>query len=243
MEIKGKVHCLFEQSGVFKNEFIKLGIKALDYDIQNKFDETDYIIDLFYQIESEYEGETSIFGSINQEDLIIAFFPCTYFSCMSQMLISYTHKNYSKYTPLEKCNAILERSKNREYYFSIAVKMICIAKERNLRLIMENPWSEQTFLKQNFPFKPTFIDKDRTLRGDYFVKPTAYWFINCEPTCGKTIQPRKRGKAICEIPNDHNPGICNTERSIISSDYARNFICDFIIGKPQQNTQLSLFDL
>lgn len=33
MEIKGKVHCFFEQSGTFKNEFIKLGIPAEDYDI------------------------------------------------------------------------------------------------------------------------------------------------------------------------------------------------------------------
>ena len=44
MEIKGKVHCFFEQSGTFKNEFIKLGIPAEDYDIQNNFGETD---DLF----------------------------------------------------------------------------------------------------------------------------------------------------------------------------------------------------
>ena len=32
MEIKGKVHCFFEQSGTFKNEFIKLGYVAKDYD-------------------------------------------------------------------------------------------------------------------------------------------------------------------------------------------------------------------
>lgn len=28
-------HCLFEQSGTFKNEFKKLGIESYDYDIQN----------------------------------------------------------------------------------------------------------------------------------------------------------------------------------------------------------------
>lgn len=50
MEIKGKVHCLFEQSGTFKNEFIKLGIPAEDYDIQNNFGETDHVIDLFTEI-------------------------------------------------------------------------------------------------------------------------------------------------------------------------------------------------
>lgn len=56
MEIKGKVHCLFEQSGTFKNEFKKLGYDAFDYDIQNNFGETDYQIDIFNEIEKAYEG-------------------------------------------------------------------------------------------------------------------------------------------------------------------------------------------
>lgn len=54
MEIRGKVHCFFEQSGTFKNEFIKLGIPAEDYDIQNNFGETDHQIDLFAEIENAY---------------------------------------------------------------------------------------------------------------------------------------------------------------------------------------------
>jgi hypothetical protein len=36
-------------------------------------------------------------------------------------------------------------------------------------------------------------------------------------------------------------GVCSEERSMISPDYARNFICDFIIGKEQVGTQLSMF--
>lgn len=56
MEIKGKVHCLFEQSGTFKNEFRKLGYEAFDYDIQNNFGETDRVIDLFVEIETAYNG-------------------------------------------------------------------------------------------------------------------------------------------------------------------------------------------
>lgn len=44
------VHCLFEQSGTFKNEFRKLGIDAYDYDILNDFNQTDYVIDLFNEI-------------------------------------------------------------------------------------------------------------------------------------------------------------------------------------------------
>ena len=49
-----KAWCMFEQSGTFKNEFIKLGIPAVDLDIQNNFGETDYVIDLFGEIEKEY---------------------------------------------------------------------------------------------------------------------------------------------------------------------------------------------
>lgn len=56
MEINGKVHCFFEQSGTFKNEFIKLGIPAEDYDIQDNFNQTDHKIDLFAEIEKAYEG-------------------------------------------------------------------------------------------------------------------------------------------------------------------------------------------
>jgi hypothetical protein len=37
------------------------------------------------------------------------------------------------------------------------------------------------------------------------------------------------------------PGVCNEERSMISPDYARNFICDFILGKEQIGSQLQLF--
>lgn len=46
MEIKGKVHCFFEQRGTFKNEFIKLGIPAEDYDIQDNFGQTDHVMAL-----------------------------------------------------------------------------------------------------------------------------------------------------------------------------------------------------
>ena len=56
MEIRGVVHCFFEQSGTFKNEFKKLGIPAFDYDLQDNFGETDHQIDLFHEIEEAYGG-------------------------------------------------------------------------------------------------------------------------------------------------------------------------------------------
>ena len=242
MEIKGKVHCFFEQSGTFKNEFIKLGIPAEDYDIQNNFGETDYVIDLFAEIEKAYIGGASVWDSISCDDLVLAFFPCIYFSALSQMSMSFGCVNYRKMTMKEKTDAILERSHNREYFFSLAVKMLSIAHERGIRLIMENPWNEQTFLKANFVAAPTLIDKNRRLRGDYFAKPTAYWFVNCTPTDGKSIQFDKEKKTIMKSKSSPTAGLCSEERSMISPDYARNFICDFILGKEQVGTQLSIFD-
>lgn len=50
------VHCLFEQSGTFKNEFKKLGYEAYDYDILNDYGQTDYQVDLFKEIEGGVQG-------------------------------------------------------------------------------------------------------------------------------------------------------------------------------------------
>ena len=241
MEITGKVHCFFEQSGTFKNEFKKLGYEAEDYDIQNNFGETDHVVDLFAEIEAAYDGKVSIFDKIGGGDLVLAFFPCIYFCATSQMAFSFGFTNYRKLSMKEKTDKILERSANREYFFSLAVKLISIAKQRRIRLVMENPWSEQTFLKANFVMPPTIVDNNRMLRGDYYMKPTAYWFVNCEPTYGKSYQNDKEKKIIMKAKGSSKAGICSEERSMISPDYARNFICDFIIGKEQQHTMRDLF--
>lgn len=75
MEITGKVHCFFEQSGTFKNEFKKLGYEAFDYDIQNNFGETDYQEDLFKAIEDAYDGKPSLFDTIVGGGFDISIFP------------------------------------------------------------------------------------------------------------------------------------------------------------------------
>ena len=240
MEIKGKVHCFFEQSGTFKNEFIKLGIPAEDYDIQDHFGQTDHKIDLFNEIETAYRGGQSVFDSISKDDLIMAFFPCVYFSDMSQIL--HTWGAYPKYDCKKATDIILNRSNNRHRFYQLCIKMLAIAKTRGLRMIMENPWGTQSFLRNDFVTPPAFIDRDRSLRGDYFSKPTAYWYINCEPTIGLTIQKLHKPK---RVKKDAKPsgkaGQCSEERSMISPDYARNFICDFILGKEQEYTIKTLF--
>ena len=47
-------------------------------------------------------------------------------------------------TTREKTDAILARDKSRSEYYGHAIKMFAIAEERHLRLVMENPWNENT---------------------------------------------------------------------------------------------------
>lgn len=225
MEITGKVHCFFEQSGTFKNEFIKLGIPAEDYDIQNNFGETDHVIDLFAEIEKAYEEEASIFDTISKEDLIIAFFPCIYFESMQMPYYTNNCVNNKK-KGKEKFDIILDRIGKREKLYKLLYKLFAIVEIRGLMLIVENPATQPHYLlfAQNF-----------------YQKPTAYWFINCDPTYGCSFQKDKEKKTIMKAKRGKEAGLCSEERSMISPDYARNFICDFIIGKTQTFSQLQLF--
>lgn len=249
MEIKGKVHCFFEQSGTFKHEFKKLGYEAKDYDIQNEFGETDYIIDLFNAINTAYDNQdysNTVFASIKHEDLIIAFFPCIYFNQSSMLAFTFNCINYRKLTEMKKIGSILRREKVRSYYYRTLLKLVHIVYNLNLRLIIENPANKPHYLmSSNFIKEPDIIDNNRLLRGDYFKKPTAYWFFNCEPVKGFVSYQKDKKQKI--IANTHDKkgtkaGTCDMEQSLISSDYARNFICDFIIGKRQEITEMTLFN-
>ena len=73
MEIPGTVHLLFEQSGTFKNVFRELGYAAYDYDIQNEYGQTDFVLDIFHEINNAYSNRHSIFDRIRSDDLIL---PC-----------------------------------------------------------------------------------------------------------------------------------------------------------------------
>jgi hypothetical protein len=275
MEIKGKVHCLFEQSGTFKNEFIKLGIPAEDYDIQDNFGETDHKIDLFAEIEKAYEGGASAFDSMTCNDLIMAFFPCIRFCSVMEQI---QHEDFYDAaqrrkkdfgTPeyyRRKWEVLRGYSQERFYFYDVALKMTAVVQTKGLRMIMENPWHPTNFTNHFWFLRTSLIDKDRTRRGDYFRKPTAYWYVNCTPTHGETLQPTPRGrikritagsgaarsaKKLKEKGSDEvekylghksQTGLCDEDRSMISPDYARNFICDFILGKEQQGSQLSMFN-
>lgn len=241
MIIKGKVHCFFEQSGTFKNEFRKLGIDAYDYDIQNNFGQTDYEIDLFLEIERAYDHKPSVFDNIGGDDLIMAFFPCIYFCDSSSIAMSMNYLNYRALTLREKVDKILNRAKNREYYYSLIIKLFAVVMERGLKMVVENPYSPMHYLHTNFILPPTFVDHNRQLRGDYYMKPTQYWFVGFNPTTGCTMRNNPIKRNVKKSRRGNKAGICSEERSMIAPEYAMNFICDFIIGKEMSGTQRQLF--
>ena len=242
MEINGKVHLMFEQSGVFKNEFKKLGYDAVDVDIQNNFGETDYVTDLFAEIENAYRGGENIFDTITKDDLIMAFFPCIYFTgSTNPRYYTLENNNYQKMTTAQKIDAMLQRSKSRQQFYELIIKLVGVCLDKGCRLIIENPYSPLHYLCNNFFKAPDVFDKDRQRRGDYFRKPTGYWFFNCTPTIGYSYQKPKEKKVVFDCGSSKEAGLCSEERSLISPDYARNFICDFILGKAQKHSQLTLF--
>ena len=176
-----RVHCFFEQSGTFKNEFKKLGIEAIDYDILNEFNETDNIIDLFKEIEKAYEYEKSIFDDISKDDLIIAFFPCIRFEDQIQMHFRGTAFQMKNWSDIQKLEKDIELHRELSQLYELISKLAIVCLKRDLKLIIENPYGTYHYLVKYWAIPAKVIDKDRTLRGDFYEKPTQYWFINCEP--------------------------------------------------------------
>ena len=174
--------------------------------------------------------------------MIIAFFPCIYFTgSTNPCYYRLDNLNYRGLTDKEKFDAMLERSENRQTFYKLLLKMCANAILMGIPMIVENPYSALHYLHNNFLKEPDFIDKDRRRRGDYFSKPTGFWFFNCEHTIGESHQKPKKELRVWDAASSGKAGLCSEERSMISPDYARNFICDFILGKEQSFSEPRMF--
>ena len=223
-------HCFFEQSGTFKNEFRKLGYEAYDYDILNDFGETDHVIDLFREIETAYGGGYSLFDSIKEDDQIIAFFPCIRFEDQIVMCFKGEQFQMEKWSDAQKLkNDIKLHNELNEMYVRVSqLALICI--QRDIPLIIENPRGTLHYLNRYWSIKPSVIDSDRTERGDYYKKPTQYWFINRKPSNNLVLDAvhLKTRRVLEDVVN--SDGVDRKMlRSLISPDYANRFIREFII--------------
>lgn len=226
MKVK-KAWCFFEQSGTFRDQFIDLGIDSVCLDIKNDYGKTDIQIDLFAEIRKAYFECESIFDKITKDDIIIAFFPCIRFT--KQIELEFTQKapQYRTLALEEKLLLARQLEQERTDLYNLFCDLILVCCKKHIRLIIENPYSNNHYLVRYFPIKASIIDTDRRERGDYFEKPTQYWFINCSPSYNhnalfrEQVIPKKR--RVLDYPSG------SKERSEISPIYARQFIEEFIL--------------
>ena len=228
-----KVYCLFEQSGTFKKAFRELGIEAEDYDILNDFGETDHQIDLFVEIEKAYNGEPSLFDEIGETDLCLAFFPCTRFQ-------AYNCTNFQgKNTGMRKWNTTQKLEYSRELHaelhklYDLICKLFIISIRGGWKMIVENPYTQPHYLTYYFPVEPKVIVKDRHEEGDYYCKPTQFFFVNCEPEQNVVMTPMKRVEKVLHVnpSNLHIGQSTQVKRSVMHPQFAERFIKTYILTK------------
>lgn len=229
-----KFHLLFEQSGTFKNVFKEFGNEAFDYDILNDYGQTDFQIDLFKEIEIEFDNITmngkkkTIFSNMQPDkDFIIAFFPCTYFTDLNEMKFRGYKGGYVKEAVTDMLNIerILKRNQDRAINYELFIKFCYVVQELKISTIIENPRGlyDRNFLKLYSPFHISYIENDRSKFGDTKVKPTIYFAINfkmLENFMMYDLEPNTQS-VYSEIFNQR-------KRSEITPRYAINFYKRFI---------------
>jgi len=218
-----EVYILFEQSGTFKKVFAAHGYKVTEYDIENT-ENVDFDTDIFAEIELASANRfISLFHDIHDSDLVLAFFPCTYFSDQSQLFSrgdSFGQKTWSEKQKLEYS---MEQMNKRNEFFSYLCKLCLLAIDKGFKLIIENPYGKVNFLKWFFPLKPELVITDRRAYGDFFKKPTQFFFINCVPEF-KLFPEADKTKFIANPVEDRR----GFDRSKISPIFAENFCNQFI---------------
>lgn len=229
-----KAYCLFEQSGTFKNELKSLGVEAEDFDIQNEFGETDHVVDLFAEIDNAYDGKPSIFDNFKKDDLVFAFFPCTRFEAIIPLAFRGEQLQQANQTDEKKLAYSMKLHEELHGLYMRICKLFTICLRGGWKMIVENPATQPHYLTQFFPVKPKVIDKDRTANGDYYGKPTQYWFLNCEPEQNVVFEPIEyvEKHTIMKARLMKTDKSTQTKRSMIHHQYARRFVMTYVLDAP-----------
>lgn len=208
-----------------------MGIDAYDYDILNDYGQTDYVIDLFKEIEGGYSGEKSIFDNIAEDDLILAFFPCTYFQSYHSSWFLATSPQHKNYTDMQKLEMVHERHEKLHNNYERFCELCMVAIKNKFRLVIENPYTQPHYLTRYFPIKPKLIDNDRSKRGDKMKKPTQFWFIGFEPKNNIVMETEytKGNHGYSDIKTKKDGKSIAVQRSEIHPDYANRFIREFLL--------------
>ena len=115
-------------------------------------------MDLYDEIEKGYLGLSSVFDKISGGGTIIAFFPCIRFE--AQILINFRGENsgYKDWNLRKKLSNDLKLHNELNKNYELITKLCIICLDKNIPLIIENPYSEQHYLKRYWCIKPSVID-------------------------------------------------------------------------------------
>ena len=169
-------------------------------------------------------GGASIFDDFSEEDIILAFFPCTRFEAQFNLWMVGKSFPQQSWTEKQKLEYALDKHKELALNYDTITKLVIVCLNKRIPLIIENPHSKPHYLNQWWPIEPTWIDKDRTRRGDTAVKPTQYWFFNMNPKHNFVLEPQEQITKTWTVKE-----VRGAQRSMISKDYARKFIKEFIL--------------
>lgn len=149
----------------------------------------------------------------------------------------------NKWSKKQKMQYCLNLQAELTEMYELVNKMFIICIDKGLKLIMENPYSEEHYLRRYWCYPPSIIDKDRRERGDYFKKPTQYWFLNCEPSNNLILEAQNYNAIECadairsmSKKDYEKTGAKNvkTARSMIHPQYANRFIREYLIDYEQE---------
>lgn len=124
--------------------------------------------------------------------------------------------------------------------YDLVNKLFILCMDKGLKLVMENPFSEEHFLWRYWCYPPSIIDRDRRKNGDWFKKPTQFWFLNTEPKTNVVFEPLEclDFNSADMIRQMRKKDIKKTEaktikqaRSIIHPQYANRFIRQYLIDE------------
>ena len=134
------------------------------------------------------------------------------------------HSGSKKWDDEKKLEYSMKLQKELSELYGLISKLAIICIKRDIPLIIENPYSTQHYLTRYWSLQPKIIDTNRQRDGDYFMKPTQYWFINCEPENNILIEPIEWVEEK-KIENTGN----QVERSLIHPQYANRFLRQYVL--------------
>lgn len=172
-----------------------------------------------------------MFDYITKDDIILAFFPCVRFEAQITMGFRGEMNQQKRWSDERKLIYSMQLHDELNLFYHRLSQLVVICLRKGLKCIIENPWTQPHYLRQYWCIKPSLVDTDRTMRGDFFKKPTQFFFINCEPKNNllfeaMVMQERHTHLQANKMDNGNTRQV---NRSLISKEYANRFIREYIL--------------